>query len=239
MPKSGATSGRSAVVLLSAGLDSTYNLLRALEQYKVSLALTFNYGQKAAKRELQKAKALAAQFAVPHQVVEVPWFSLFTKTSLIADQEVPSGRDVEIDSLQRSLETAKDVWVPNRNGILLNIAAGFAEGLGASAVIPGFNLEEAQTFPDNSAEFLKTLDESWAYSTSTNVRTVCFSTDMNKVEIVKQGMKLGVPFAKLWPCYLSGPMWCGACESCQRYKRALEANGLSYPELQRESSRET
>lgn len=225
-------SGSSAVVLLSAGLDSSFNLIKALEKFSVRLVLTFDYGQKAARREMERAAVLAEQFKLRHEIVRLPWFSLFTKTSLLSEDIVPHGRDIEIDSLTRSLETAKNVWVPNRNGILLSIAAGFAEGLGADVVIPGFNSEEAQTFPDNSAEFLKSLDASWAYSTDSGVRTFCFTTEMNKTEIVREGIKMRLPFSMLWPCYLSGEKWCGECESCQRFKRALEVNGLNFRELQ-------
>jgi len=230
MPKTGSKSG-SAVVLLSAGLDSAYNLLKAQDLFTVRLALTFNYGQKAAAREIERAGRLASHFGVPHKIVELPWFADFTKTSLIGNAPIPSGRDIEIDNLKRSEESAKQVWVPNRNGILLNIAAGFAEGIGANVVIPGFNIEEAATFADNTDAFLKALDHSWSFSTNGKVKTHCFSTALNKTQIVADGKKLGLPFAMLWPCYLSGETWCGECESCQRYKRALAANDLSFEQL--------
>ena len=221
----------SAVVLLSAGLDSTYNLIRALGEFSVRLALTFDYGQKAAVREVERAGALALQLGVKHEGVKLPWFASFTRTSLIGAGSIPSGADVSIDDMQRSRASAKNVWVPNRNGIFLNIAAGFAEGLEADFVIPGFNIEEAATFPDNTNEFLKTLDHSWSYSTSSGVKTFCFSTALDKTQIVADGLRLKMPFAKTWPCYLSGAKWCGECESCQRFKRAVEANGLSFAKL--------
>jgi 7-cyano-7-deazaguanine synthase len=223
----------SAVVLLSAGLDSTFNLLKTLEQFNVALALTFNYGQRAAAKEAACSAEIAAHFKVAHKVVDLPWFKEFSATTLINRKAaVPSGADVKIDDLERSQETAKAVWVPNRNGIFLNIAAGFAEGLGASFVIPGFNLEEARTFPDNSDAFLKALDESFAFSTQNRVHTHCYSAHLNKTEIVKEGRRLDLPFQLLWPCYLDGDTWCGTCESCQRFKRALSANGLDMEALQ-------
>jgi 7-cyano-7-deazaguanine synthase len=224
----------SAVVLLSAGLDSSYNLLMAREKFSLRLALTFDYGQKAAPREIERAAWLAKHYQIPHQVIALPWFGEFTKTALVGDRKVPTGRDIEIDNLAKSHESAKHVWVPNRNGILLNIAAGFAEGLGADVVIPGFNIEEAATFADNTEAFLKALDHSWSFSTNGKVKTHCFSTAMSKTEIVAAAKKLGLPFAKLWPCYLREKTWCGECESCQRFKRALKVNGLSFDELKRE-----
>ena len=223
----------SAVVLLSSGLDSAFNLLKTNGHFKVALALTFDYGQRAAVREVEGSARLAKHFGVPHKVVTLPWFKDFTKTTLVdRSTDVPSGADVKIDSRERSLETAKAVWVPNRNGIFLNIAAGFAEGLGARYIVPGFNLEEAQTFPDNSGAFLKSLDDAFAFSTQNRVHTHCYSTHLNKTQIVKEAIRLDLPFKLLWPCYLDGAKWCGTCESCLRFERALKDNGLNMASLQ-------
>lgn len=227
------TSSATAVVLLSSGLDSAFNLLKTTQQFKVALALTFDYGQRAAAREVDRSAQLAKHYDVPHQVVALPWFKEFTKTTLVNHAgAVPSGKEIEIDSLERSLETAKSVWVPNRNGIFLNIAAGFAEGLGAQYIVPGFNLEEAQTFPDNSGAYLKSLDEAFAFSTQNRVHTHCYSTALNKSQIVKEAQRLDLPFKLLWPCYLDGAKWCGTCESCQRFTRALKENGIELRSLQ-------
>lgn len=228
--KKGAGSS-SAVVLLSAGLDSSFNLAMACAKFDVRLALTFNYGQKAARQEIDHATRLAEHYRVPHHVLFLPWFKDFTKTALLGGGKIPTGSRVGIDNIKKSRATAKRVWVPNRNGILLNIAAGFAEGLGAKYVIPGFNLEEGATFPDNTEEFLGTLDAAWSYSTASEVKSFCFSTKLTKTEIVKRGIELDLPFEMLWPCYFAKTKWCGACESCQRYQRALGANGLSFEEL--------
>lgn len=139
---------------------------------------------------------------------------------------MPTAGEVAIDDLQTSQNTAKAVWVPNRNGIFLNIAAGFAEGLGAETVIPGFNVEEATTFPDNSFPYMKALDESFIFSTANHVKVYCYSVNMDKTEIVKDSIRLKVPFEKLWPCYQAFEKWCGECESCQRFQRAVKANGV-------------
>lgn len=233
MPDRAARSERTGVVvLLSGGLDSSYNLYRARQEHDVLLALTFDYGQVAAEREASTARALCERLGVPHRVIALPWFREFTKSSLVSGEHIPSGTDVRIDDLERSLETAKAVWVPNRNGILLNIAAGFAEGLGAAFVIPGFNYEEAQTFPDNSTAYLRALDEAWSFSTESRVRTCCYSAALNKTQIVHECLSLAVPLSELWPCYRNGENWCGKCESCQRYRRACETNGLDFALLQ-------
>ena len=215
---------QKAVVLLSAGLDSSVNLFEALEKMEVVLALTFDYGQKAARREIESAAKICRQLRLTHKVVSLPWFKDFNRSSLLVDsQEVPTGTAVQIDDLKTSKESAKSVWVPNRNGIFLNIAAAFAEALDAGIVVPGFNAEEAVTFPDNSEAFMKKLDQSFSYSTSNQVRVECFTVAMNKIEIVKRGDELQVPWHLTWPCYFSRDKWCGQCESCLRAKRAFTA----------------
>jgi 7-cyano-7-deazaguanine synthase len=211
---------KRSVVLLSSGLDSTVNLYEAKQKSEVVLALTFNYGQRAAVRELDRAAKIAKHAGVRHQSVDLPWFSEFTKTSLVnRGADIPT-KAVSIDDLKVSHETAKAVWVPNRNGILLNVAAGFAEGLNAEWIVPGFNAEEAATFPDNTNDFLKALSASFRFSTANHVEAICFTTALNKTEIVRRGRLLGAPFELMWPCYFAGETPCGECESCQRFRRA-------------------
>ena len=223
MNKSSERSQRS-VVLLSSGLDSTVNLYEALERSEVVLTLTFDYGQRAAPRELERAAAISQKADIPNRAVSMPWFADFTKTALVnRESEVPTQNSVSIDDIKVSTASAKAVWVPNRNGIFLNVAAGFAEGLGADWIVPGFNREEAATFPDNSQAFLTAATASFAYSTSNHIEAICFTTEMNKTEIVQRGRALGAPFELMWPCYLAGEEPCGQCESCQRFKRATLA----------------
>lgn len=214
---------QKAVVLLSSGLDSTVNLYQAKENYDVALALHFDYGQKAALRERECAQKTAAYLKVPFQVIELPWFQHFSTNSLTSNS-VKLVKDVDIHSHAASTESAKNVWVPNRNGIFLNIAAGFAEQNKADFVIPGFNIEEAATFPDNSTEFMSALDKSFSFSTSNHVKVKCFTDTQNKKEIYALGKKLGVKYEWVWPCYEAGAKPCGHCESCLRFENAQKGS---------------
>ncbi len=215
----------SSVVLLSSGLDSTVNLYEARERSEVCLALTFDYGQRAAEREISHAKKITAQLNIPHKVIRLDWFKDFTKTSLVDRSKRVPTESVKIDSLQASLETAEAVWVPNRNGIFLNIGGAFAEGLGAKWLVPGFNVEEAATFPDNSQAYLEACTDAFRFSTKNKVEVKCFTTSLDKTQIVARGKQLKVPFDLIWVCYLGEERPCGDCESCRRYNRALMANG--------------
>lgn len=218
-----------SVVLLSAGLDSTVNFFEAVRESKVVLALTFDYGQRAAVREIECAGRIAAAANVPHEVVELPFFKKWGGSSLTDPAKpVPIDERVSIDDPEVSRESARSVWVPNRNGVFLNIAAGFAEALGAERIVPGFNLEEAATFPDNSREFLEQSTRALSFSTANGVRVHCPTVGLTKPEIVRRGIALGVDFGLMWPCYFADSRWCGRCESCQRSRRALESAGLRW-----------
>jgi 7-cyano-7-deazaguanine synthase len=213
-----------AVVLLSAGLDSTINLYAAKRQLDVVRVLTFDYGQRAAPQEIARSQKLCELLHLKHEVIELPWLGRISNSSLTnRDVSVPQGSSVKINDLSVSQKTAASVWVPNRNGVFLNIAASYAEALGAQYVVPGFNREEATTFADNSYEYTLSLNESFAYSTRSRVQVKCFTIDKDKTEIVKMGRELGVDFDLIWPCYFGASEICGQCESCLRFQRAISS----------------
>ncbi len=156
---------------------------------------------------------------MPHRVVELPWLREITQSSLVnRSAQVPL--NVSLNDISETQNTAKSVWVPNRNGIFLNIAASFAESLGAHVVIPGFNKEEASTFPDNSEDYVDAATLALSYSTSNAVEVECYTTQMLKAEIVQLGRELGLDFDGVWPCYFGEENPCGKCESCLRFERA-------------------
>jgi 7-cyano-7-deazaguanine synthase len=221
--------GASAIGLLSGGLDSTVALALALEQGPVRLALTIDYGQRAAVRETERARRLADWFRVEHRVVELPFFAQLPAGALLdRGAELPRPGRAAIDrGGSEVVESAARVWVPNRNGVFVEVAAAFAEALGAARVIVGFNREEAATFPDNSAGYMVALNEALRFSTRGAVRVESPTAALDKLEIVRAALARRVPLDLVWPCYEGGEKPCGACESCQRFRRAVERAGTS------------
>lgn len=215
---------KSAVVLLSAGLDSTVNLLIAKDEFEIAKVLTFDYGQRAAKKEIEQSKLICKTYSLPHLVITLDWFAALSPSALNdRSADVPVQSKVKLDDPIVAKESAKAVWVPNRNGVFLNVGASVAEALGAEVVIPGFNKEEAETFPDNSAAYLNATNHALQYSTQfPKVRAHCYTVGMDKYEIVKKGRDLKAPFDLMWPCYFDGPQLCGECESCRRFLRAMK-----------------
>lgn len=214
-----------SVILLSGGLDSAANLALCAELDEPVLALTVDYGQRAFEPELRAARALCEYYGVRHERLDLRWLGRLGGSSLTShEQDVPEIATSLLDDARTTQATAKSVWVPNRNGVLINAAAAYAERLGASRVVVGFNAEEAATFPDNSAEFLKRASDALAYSSGEGAVSVfCYTTEMDKKRIVAKlrGLARPFPFDRLWSCYHGGEKPCGSCESCRRLARAL------------------
>lgn len=212
-----------SVVLLSGGLDSTVALAQARLDGPVLLALTFDYGQRAAAAEIRAAGRICDRYGLPHRVVQLPFLSEITTSALVnRDSAVPELSADQLADATVTAGTARAVWVPNRNGIMINIAAAFAESLRADRVVAGFNREEAQTFPDNSLDFVRAASQALAFSTLNRVRVVSPTLLLDKKEIVALGRRLGAPLDLVWSCYHGGEAMCGRCESCQRFRRAME-----------------
>lgn len=215
------------IILLSGGLDSAVCLAQAVREGEVRLALNFSYGQRAEGRERESAEKLADYYGVPLECVELPFLKRLTGTALVADGvPLPELEPADLDDPEMSRKTVEQVWVPNRNGLFVNIAACYAESLGCDVLVAGFNAEEAQTFPDNSQAFVEAANRALSYSTRKGVRLLSYTQAMTKPEIARLGAELGLPFEMIWSCYRGGEVMCGRCESCRRLRRALAAAGL-------------
>ena len=200
-----------AVVLLSGGLDSVVSMLLAMQEMDICLAVTIDYCQKARDNEIRYSAAICARYGIPHQVIELPFM-----------KQLKSG------IIEASDQKDSSPWVPNRNGIMLNLAAGLAENLGADWVICGFNRDEGLDFPDNTAEYIEAVNRSLYYSTLNHVQVKSYVQNMSKHEIAQQLKTLKLDPGMLWSCYRSGPKPCGECPSCIRNNIAYEKAGIKY-----------
>ena len=124
-------------------------------------------------------------------------------------QALPSLNSDQLDDFQSCKESAKSVWVPNRNGVLLELAAAIAEDQGADSIIVGFNTEEAVTFPDNSAAYLKAMNHALSFSTANQVTVLSPTLELTKKEIIRKALESEFPLEMLWSCYDSRDKMCG------------------------------
>lgn len=211
----------TSLVLLSGGLDSLVNFKKAYDETEIRWIIFFDYGQKSVIRERDASESVAENYGIAHKTIRLDWLQAID-TGLTKDA-IPDFDGTKLNDLDYSLQTAKAVWVPNRNGVLLNIAAAFADKFSIERIVTGFNREEGTTFPDNTQEYLDRLNAAFEYSTLAHPTAMSYTISMDKTEIVKLGRQIDAPFEHLWSCYRDGEKMCGTCESCRRLKRALKA----------------
>ena len=208
---------KKSVILLSGGLDSVVALGAYKDKYGIDLALTFDYGQKALKSEIYASRRIAEYYNVKHKLIELPWLKEITHTSLVSKNEIPSKN-------LNSKESAAAVWVPNRNGLFLNIAACFADSYGYNYIIYGANKDEGKTFPDNTEEFRGKISSVLKKSTLVKPKVITPLINYTKNDIVRIAVEKSVPLEYVRSCYSNSQKHCGKCESCRHLKKALEYN---------------
>jgi 7-cyano-7-deazaguanine synthase len=200
-----------SIILLSSGLDSLVSAAIACRRTTPLFALTFDYGQRAAKMEILNARKICRCLKLRHKVIRLPFFEDFAGRSLLGKgKRVAAGRFLKL----------QDVWVPNRNALFINIAAAYAEQFKADLIVTGFNREEAAEFPDNTSAFVSAVNRSLTFSTLHRVKAVSYVQGRRKKDIYRLGTKLGAPLQYVYSCYLGGKKMCGRCASCRRLLRA-------------------
>ncbi|WP_297826274.1 7-cyano-7-deazaguanine synthase QueC [uncultured Methanobrevibacter sp.] len=217
-----------AISVLSGGLDCTVATSAYANDYDIH-AITFNYGQKSFKQELKASKEICKKMNWTHEVIDLPWLSKISTSSLNTSEDIPEVKEDELDDLEKSKSSASSVWVPARNMVFTSIAASYAESIGAEIIIVGWDREEAATFPDNSKEFLNAFNELIEIGSPDNIKIEAPAIDLNKEEIVELGVKVGAPMELSYSCYAGREKHCGVCESCMRRKRAFKKLKINDP----------
>lgn len=212
------------LVVLSGGMDSATLLAKAVAEFgkeNVS-ALTFNYGSKHNAQENRCAKKLAAFYEVNHTMVALDFIGELFKSDLLkSGGEVPEGHYEE--------ENMKKTVVPFRNGIMLSIAAGYAESIGASIVLIGSHAGDHAIYPDCREGFMTHMANAISNGTWCNIALFRPFENFTKGKIVKLGVKLGVPYHLTWTCYKGQERHCGRCGSCTERLDAFDYAGAIDP----------
>lgn len=213
-----------SIILLSGGLDSLVSLGVAKDKYNIELALTFDYGQKSLEQEMAASSKICEHYNIKHKIIKLDWLKEITQTSLVSEKDVPFTTLKDLSSDDFVEKSAASVWVPNRNGLFLNVAAAFADSYSYDYIIFGANQEEGTTFPDNTQEFIDRINATFEYSTLKKPKVFAPLINYSKNDIVKNAVANNVPLYLTRSCYSTLNKHCGFCESCVRLKRALSAN---------------
>ena len=214
---------KKPVVLLSGGLDSATLLHSCAAEDPNVHALSILYGQRHV-REIDAARAIAKRLDVRFTVCDLehalrPIFAGATSSQVGIHVPVPFGHYAD--------ESMKLTIVPNRNAVLLSVAAALAVSLGLNTVAYAAHAGDHPIYPDCRPAFIDAL--SIALELGCGVSIYAPFASITKTDIVKQGAKLGVPFDLTYSCYVGGPFHCGRCGTCTERREAFRDAGVEDP----------
>ncbi|MBN8502724.1 MAG: 7-cyano-7-deazaguanine synthase QueC [Sphingomonadales bacterium] len=216
--------GRTAVVLLSGGLDSMVCAGLAREAGYAICALTIDYNQRH-RRELDAARTIAAELAAERHIVLPLDLRQFGGSALTDDIAVPKdglGDDIPV------------TYVPARNLLFLSLTLAWAEALGARDVVIGVNALDFSGYPDCRPEFIAAFADLARLATKAGVEGGDFRVHaplqfMSKGEIARECIRLGLDPAMSWSCYDPQPdgAACGQCDSCRLRQEGFAKAGFA------------
>jgi 7-cyano-7-deazaguanine synthase len=222
---------KKAIVLLSGGLDSTTTFAVAKAQGFAIYALSVDYGQRH-RVELERAAAVAkALGAVEHRTVTIDLRAI-GGSALTADIAVPKERSAE--EMGHGVPVT---YVPARNTILLGIALGYAETVGAFDLFIGANYIDYSGYPDCRPAFLEAFERLADLATKAGTEGAGKFTvhapllKLTKAEIIREGVRLGVDYSQTLSCYDpdAAGRACGTCDSCLLRKKGFAEADVADP----------
>ena len=221
-----AESGARAVVLLSGGLDSATALAWARRQGFETHALSVSYGQRHQSELAAAARVAHSQGVRAHRIMQVDLAgiggSALTDWSIALPEATTAGIPIS--------------YVPARNTLLLSLALGWAEVLGACDLVIGVNAVDYSGYPDCRPEFIRAFEALAALATKAGVEGARFCVHapliaMSKAEIIRNGLQWGVDYAMTVSCYQADGdgRACGRCDSCRLRRQGFAAAAVQDP----------
>ena len=207
------------VLIHSGGMDSTVLLYYLLSEGNTVKALSIDYGQRH-RKELEFAAILTSQLGVEHKIAD-----LRSVTELLAGSSLTSS-DIEVPEGHYAEENMKATVVPNRNMILLSLAAGWAISNRYDHISYAAHAGDHDIYPDCREEFTNALDKAIQLADWHQVSLHRPFVTKTKAEIAALGGQLKVPFEKTWSCYKGGELHCGRCGTCVERREAFHLAGI-------------
>ena len=215
-----------AVILLSGGLDSATTLAIAKSEGYECYALSVNYHQRHIA-ELEAAKKIAAHFNVKdHKTVELDLSWMLTSALTNPDLKVPTELSAHIPI----------TYVPARNTLMLTLALGWAEVIGAHDIFIGVNAVDYSGYPDCRPEYIAQFQNMANLATKSavegkNIQLHTPLIDLSKEAIIAKGLHLGVDYSVTVSCYQADKdgLACGVCDSCRLRQNGFKAAGVVDP----------
>jgi len=204
---------KDIVILYSGGMDSSV----ALYQYagQIRLAVSFDYGSKHNKMEIEYAARNCKALDIEHRIIELDLNKMgFVSDLLQSGGDIPEGH-YEAESMKKTV-------VPFRNGIMLSIAAGIAESMDCNRLLISNHAGDHAIYPDCRPDFIQSMSKAINFGTYNNVEIMAPFTYLTKREIALMGKLKNVPFENTYSCYNGQALHCGTCGTCVERKEALQ-----------------
>lgn len=221
-----------AIVLFSGGLDSTTCLAMVIDKYGKEnvIALSLYYGQKHSK-ELECAEKISKHYGVNHIKFDVSKIFESSNCSLLTSSTNQIPEKSYDEQLKETKGQPVTTYVPYRNGLFLSIAASIAISNDCQEIYYAAHKDDAagNAYPDCSADFNETISKAIFIGSGNAVNVKVPFINMNKADIVKQGLKIGVPYEMTWSCYNGKEKPCGKCGTCLDRIKAFETNETKDP----------
>ena len=225
-----------AVVLLSGGLDSTTCLAMAIDKLGVEnvSAVSIFYGQRHAA-ELNAARAVAKFYNVAHYELDAAEIFRRSNSALLDTSTAALDTGSYAAQIEKNQSPRIATYVPFRNGLMISMAASFADGLYDDDVelYVGVHSDDAagNAYADCSAQFIAAMSAAVRIGTYEKIHVVAPFLCQKKSDVVKVGLELGAPYQLTRSCYERGDKPCGKCATCIDRARAFELNGVADPAL--------
>ena len=226
-----------AVVLSSGGLDSTTCLAIAVKKLGAEnvSALSIFYGQRHAK-ELEAARNVAKFYNVAHYEFDAAEIFRHSDSTLLDTSTATLDKGTYAAQIEKNCSPKVSTYVPFRNGLMLSMAASFADGLynfpNVELYIAVHSDDAAvNAYADCSAKFIAAMSAAIRIGTYEKIHLVAPFLCQNKADVVKVGLELGAPYELTWSCYAGGDKPCGQCATCLDRAAAFAANNVKDPAL--------
>jgi 7-cyano-7-deazaguanine synthase len=204
--------------------SSTLAYVAKSKGYEI-LALHLNYGQRTENKELASAKKIASLLDAKAFVeISLDYFTTFGASSL-------TDKAIAVDTFDSARAHVPNTYVPFRNANLLSIATSFAEAKEADAIFIGVQSLDYSGYPDCRPQFIDAFQKVIDLGTKDTTKITLFTPfiHMTKTDILREGIRLSVPYEHTWSCYRNEGKACGTCGSCHFRKEAFDAVGIRDP----------
>lgn len=213
---------RKAVIVYSGGMDSRTVLAKAIKADRTVFPITMFYGQSHAK-EIEYAKMVCEDLGLKHKLINMDFMSEIANNSSLTNPNMtmPEGHYEE--------ESMKDTVVPNRNMMLLSIAIAYAVNIGADEVWYGAHGGDHAIYPDCRPEFVRAMGHAAHVANWDPIKLIVPYLNRSKIDILKEGIEMGVDYHMTWTCYNGRDKACGKCGACQERLEAFKVNDFIDP----------